>query len=198
MKKYLLSISCLLVSIFAFTSCDDDVTKSIVISGEWRGDFGMYYTYWYDNEELTFDSYDTYIEFIPAYDYATYGYGKQVDYYDYGPYEYQYYYFDWEIQKGVIYLTYRNDHNLGTQIHDYHLNNDVFSGLCEGATSRFKLYKLTDYYDWSEYDGYYSCYDRDLWWNEYPYFKSATRSAEEPANHEGYIIKRGNRMVDQK
>ena len=48
-----------------FTSCRDqeDINQSMALSGEWRGDFGMYYTYVERGRTYTFDSYDTYIRF---------------------------------------------------------------------------------------------------------------------------------------
>ena len=67
-----------------------DVKQSIKFAGQWTGDFGMYYTYRYRGQYLTFDSYDTDIVFYPEFDGATYGYGKQVDYYEHGPYSYIY------------------------------------------------------------------------------------------------------------
>ena len=36
-----------MMSAFAFSSCQDieDTNQSMALSGEWRGDFGMYYNY---------------------------------------------------------------------------------------------------------------------------------------------------------
>ena len=116
MKNY---VYILLISAFAFISCDDfdDINQSMALSGDWRGDFGMYYNY-VDGRgrHYTFDSYDTRITFIPAYSQARHGRGTQVDYYEYGPYEYQYYKFSWEINYGVIYITYYYDHEIDTKI----------------------------------------------------------------------------------
>ena len=61
----------------------------------------MYYEYEYRGHIYTFDSYDTDIVFYPEYDYATYGYGYQVDWYEEGPYERMSFKFNWEIRDGV-------------------------------------------------------------------------------------------------
>ena len=100
----------MLTAILCLSSCnlvwnveeDMDVKQSIKFAGQWTGDFGMYYTYRQNGRLYTFDSYDTDIVFYPEYDGATYGYGKQVDYYERGPYEYIYNRFDWEIRNGII------------------------------------------------------------------------------------------------
>ena len=59
-----------MMAVLSFSSCIDmeDTNKSMVLSGEWRGDFGMFYDYRDNNGRVyTFDSYDTYLTFIPAY-----------------------------------------------------------------------------------------------------------------------------------
>ena len=59
-----------LLSALAFTSCREweDNNQSMALSGEWRGNFGMYYDYVDARGNVyTFDSYDTYLTFIPAY-----------------------------------------------------------------------------------------------------------------------------------
>ncbi len=70
-------------------SCDEDVMQATVLSGKWQGDWSMYYQYEYRGRVYTFNCYDTRIEFFPDYALATSGYGRQIDYYDLGPYEYQ-------------------------------------------------------------------------------------------------------------
>ena len=93
-------------------ACDNDVMQSRVLSGKWQGDWGMYYQYEYRGRVYTFNCYDTRIEFFPDYDFATSGYGRQIDYYDVGPYEYQYYYFHWSIRNGIVSLIYPYDPTL--------------------------------------------------------------------------------------
>lgn len=169
-------------SIF-MTSCEDewyshnDREQSFVLSGQWYGDFGMYYIY-VDNwgKEYEFDSYDTDIRFMPDHNGATYGYGTQVDYYEFGPYEYQYYQFQWRISGGYIYLTYPYDHNLDTRISQYRMTEDWFSGIFQGTNTSFRLRKIRDFYDWSPYTGNYGYYDRYNW-SYGPYYIKAQRNA---------------------
>lgn len=185
----------LMVSAVMLSSCDyiEDGRKSMVLSGEWRGDFGMFYVY-RDGRgmEYTFDSYDTRITFIPAYEQAHYGRGTQVDYYDYGPYEYQYYRFNWSVDGGVIYLTYDYDHDLDTRISDYHMTNDYLTGVFDYSGTSFRLRKIVDYYDWTPYVNTYGYSSRNNW--------SYTRSAGEElsdstskAMEEGVVVSRGRR-----
>jgi len=195
-------------------SCEymEDGNKSMVLSGEWRGDFGMYYNYVDRGRVYTFDSYDTRIVFIPAYEYAHHGTGTQVDYYEYGPYEYQYYHFRWSVSGGIIHLTYDYDHELDTSIRDYHMTNDYFSGTFSETGTSFRLYKIADYYDWTPYVNTYGYGDRHDWANNYRYYSPATRSAEEqvadsiasdsivapiPAE-ESHVISRGRRTTPLK
>ena len=52
------------------TSCDEDISLSMTLSGKWKGDWGMYYVYEYRGHEMIFNCYDTHIEFFPDYDMA--------------------------------------------------------------------------------------------------------------------------------
>ena len=61
-----------------FTSCDKDVDRSIALSGQWKGDFGMYYTFEYKGQWYKANSYNTDIVFYPHHDYATYGTGIRL------------------------------------------------------------------------------------------------------------------------
>ena len=202
MKHAFLSfMALLLVSALALTSCRDweDNNQSVALSGQWRGNFGMFYDYEDRYGRLyTFDSYDTYLTFIPAYNYATYGRGTQVDYYDYGPYEYQYYQFRWEVRNGIVYLTYPYDPDLNTAIRDYRMNYDYFTGYCDGASEPFRLYKVADFYDWSPYVNNYGYYERASWITTYPNYAPGTRSdAAAPADSasaQGTVLKRGRRL----
>lgn len=194
-----------MATITAFTSCDDDMSRAITLSGEWEGDFGMYYEYAYHDRVYRFDSYDTRIVFYPDHDYATYGYGKQVDYYEYGPYAYQHYRFRWHIDRGDLFLEYPYDPSLNTVIHDYHMYSDRFYGYFGTSNTKFYLHKLADYYDWGNYSGDYYYDPRGNWYDYYPYFvkrevtdgDTITR-AESMGNDtttvtEG-VIRRGNRL----
>ena len=202
MKKSftLFSTIAMLAVCFAFTSCmDDDVEESIVLSGQWRGDWGMYYDYEYRGRIYTFDSYDTDIVFYPDYDYATHGYGYQVDWYDYGPYQKLSFRFYWSIENGVVRIHYPGYPEYDTFINEYRLNNDYFSGYLGNSSTRFRLGKIRDYYDWT----YYSHYDYHYWYNsgwDWGYYYGKTRTADGEENptlpSEGKIIKIGSRHAE--
>ncbi|MCM1313093.1 MAG: hypothetical protein NC206_05085 [Bacteroides sp.] len=183
------------------SSCvDEDVNQAMALSGQWRGDFGMYYYYEYGRKVYRFDSYDTDIVFYPDYDYATHGYGKQVDYYREGPYSYQYYYFDWSIRDGVIYLSYPYDKELDTSIYDYRMTSDLITGYFGNTNTRFTLYKLVDYYDWSSYNGNYSHGGFVSGWNwgNYGYYSKSRDGKTVPTDEleEGHVVGRGNRFLE--
>lgn len=175
----------------------------------------MYYseTNPYTGQTVYFDADYTDIVFYPDYDYATHGYGKQVDYYKYTPVTYMYFYFDWEIINGRIYISYPYDPELSAIITNYSLNDRRFKGLI--GDTPFTLYKLTGYYDWGYYDtyGYYYDYVDPYWnWNNYydyypydpyyPYYYSKTRSGVDADSTSiaapGEPIKRkvGNHFMD--
>ena len=200
----------IIASAVMFASCQfiEDDNQSMVLSGEWRGDFGMYYNY-VDKYgyEYTFDCYDSYLTFVPAYSHAHHGKGTQVDYYEYGPYEYQYYSFNWSIDGSVIYLTYDYDHELDTRISDYHMTNDRLTGRFAYTDNSFCLYKMYDYYDWTPYVNSYGFGSRNNW---YKHYAPATRSDSElltdsitanstaasaPAAEEGKVTGRGRRTI---
>lgn len=160
-------VACMIMSL---TSCsivwhegDMDVNQSIKFAGQWTGDFGMYYDYRYMSRIYTFDSYDTDIVFYPEFDGATYGWGKQVDYYEVGPYARIYNRFDWEIRRGVIYLKYYSDPALDCAIYDYVMTRDQFTGRFGDSSDKFYMYKIADYYDWSIYNDYYFYYTNNGW-----------------------------------
>ncbi|MCR5312178.1 MAG: hypothetical protein K6E54_00760 [Bacteroidaceae bacterium] len=200
MKKILpiLGSLMMMLSVFFFTSCEStDTSRSVILSGQWRGNFGMYYSYTTSTgRQYIFNSYDTYIVFYPEYDYATYGSGKQVDYYDEGPYDREYHFFYWEMKNGRLYLDYPYDRNLNTVICEYHLNNRRFYGYFENASEPFTLYKLSDYYDWNVYSGNYGYYSSGNW----SYAKSRgigsdSTNVDDFAN--GEITGHGNRFAEK-
>lgn len=141
-----------------FTSCtDDDTEKAIYLSGEWQGTWNMYYIYEYPNGyKERYDSYDTDIVFYPDRDYATHGYGYQVDWYREGPFERLSYKFYWDINNGVIHLTYPGYHDYDADIYYYHLDYDYFRGRFSIEGEEFRLRKLVDFYwyDYYPYDYY--------------------------------------------
>lgn len=176
-KNYILQLMLIaLTACFTLTSCegwqliDDDYDQSKVLSGQWQGDFGMNYIYRYNGRNYTFDSYDTDVIFYPDHNGATYGWGKQVDWYEYGPYEYIYNRFNWEIVDGILYLTYPNDPRMNTDIYDYHMTNDRFTGYFDDTYEQFCLYKIRDYYNWTPYVNTYGYGARNNWYDSYRYY----------------------------
>ena len=170
---------CTVMATTVLSSCDDDMSRAMTLSGEWRGDFGMFYEYEYYGRIYTFNSYDTRLVFYPDYDYATHGYGKQVDYYDQGPYVYQYYYFNWYIDRGDLVLDYPYDPNLNTVIHDYHMSSSTFYGYFGNSNNKFYLRKTADYYDWGGFTGNHYYGPRDNWyWGYRNYVKRQPAPAD--------------------
>ena len=203
-KAFRLLSLVLLMAAFSLSSCmDKDTEESMALSGQWRGDFGMYYDY-VDRygRRHTFDSYDSYLTFTPAYSYALHGRGTQVDYYDYGPYEYQYYKFSWSIKNGIVYLTYDYDPQLDTRISDYRMTNEYFSGVFSSSGTSFRLHKIEDYYNWTPYVNIYGYENRDDWYDDYPYYAPFSRSdGEQLADSiaaEGKVVSRGRRCTPLK
>ena len=195
MKNLSKSIVALFVSVAAVlsvSSCSDDLSKSMVLSGQWEGDFGMTYDYSYKGRTYTFHSDYTDIVFYPDYDYATHGKGYQYDYYSNGPYVYQTYSFRWEIEDGVVYLTYPYNKLLNCSIRDYHMTNTKFAGYFGSSDVKFSLRKYEDYYDWTPYENTYTYRSRDNWYNYYTSVGVATKAV--PADDaEGQIVKVYNR-----
>lgn len=191
-KYYFQTILLAILACTSFTSCDEwydnDYLIARDIKGEWAGDFGMNFTYTFSyygrHYEETFDSYDTDIAFIPDYQGARQGWGRQVDYYQYGPYEKIYHEFDWRVRNEVLEIRYRRqnpgDPFLDTNIYRYELDNLWFTGFFDNTEVPFRLRKLANY-NWTPYDNYnYYYYDRnnwyDSWYNHYGPFYAKTRS----------------------
>lgn len=181
MKTFALGV----MAIISMASCDRDQDLAINMAGEWRGDFGVYYTevdrY---GREYTYRATDTFLRFVPDHTYATYGTGTEVDYYDETcRYECGYYQFRWEVRNGSIYMEYRDAPDMNVRIDRYRMDASRFSGRV--GNTDFCLYKIADYYDWSPYcngHGYY---------NRYGY----TRATGE--DDDRVIIRRGNIMNEQ-
>ena len=199
---HLLSSLCMMASAGLLLSCDyiEDTRQSMVLSGEWQGDFGMYYEYVDGYGRCyTFDSYDTRITFIPAYSYAHHGTGTQVDYYAYGPYEYQYYSFRWSISDGIICLVYDYDHELDARISDYHMTNDFLTGVFSASGTSFRLRKIADFYDWTPYVNAYGFNFRINWTRSCPDYVPETRCGKEEvddgAEASGHVLSRGRRTT---
>lgn len=170
----LMNLTMLMTASLMMTSCmDDDTAESITLSGQWTGNFGMFYDYEYRGQIYTFNSYDTDIVFYPDYNYATHGYGYEVDFYNEGPRTKMSFRFFWEINRGNIYLDYPGYPEYNTIIRDYSLSSYYFTGYFENSTQQFRLRKLADFYNWNDYSGYdYHYWDDPYWnWNSYyPYY----------------------------
>lgn len=199
MKRFygrVMMVALAVLSTMAFTSCDEDVEEAMCLSGEWSGDFGMYYEYRYGDRWYAFDAHYTNLVFYPEYEYATYGYGKQVDFYRDGPYSHQYYEFYWEVRNGVIYMEYPYDRELNVAIRDYRISSRKFSGWI--GDTHFELYKLRDFY-WNDYynSGGYGYGWNDYWyWDDYYYSKTRGAESSGSVGVDEQNIRRGNRFME--
>lgn len=199
-----LTLLCALLALWGLAACDDDLDQAMALSGEWKGDFGMYYDYAERGRVYRFEASCTRLTFLPRYDYATSGTGRQMDYYDYGPYSYQYYSFTWRVSDGVVYLYYDYDPQLNAAISDYRMTNDVFSGHIGQGGEPFQLYKTRDYYDWTPYVNYdYRYGPRNDWQRHYPgyLYAPATHSSDSGERRDtagaGRVLRRGSRLADK-
>lgn len=186
-----------LVSVFAFTACDDDVDRAMALSGDWTGYYGSWYAYDYGHGDIVeYDSYKSDVVFYPDYDYATHGYGIQLDYYRTGPYRQQYFRFYWDVKGRDIYLTYPHNHDLDTVIYDYTLSNYHFTGYFGDSDDFFDMTKITSYYDWSPYYDDWGYWYYDDWYYGYAKTRSLNKdSVEIPLKpEEGKIVKYGHRI----
>lgn len=187
-------------------SCNDDIERSRVLFGEWQGYWGMFYEYNYRGRIYRFDSYSTDVVFYPDHEYATYGEGYQVDWYDRGPYSRLSFRFAWEVRNGIIYLTYPGFHEYDAEIYDYYLDDFQFSGYFGNSGSGFRLRKIYDY-DWTPYYSYdyrYWTYDSWNWDGYYDYYAKSLNGTEavqkddSDTNAEDGIIRIGNRLAEEK
>lgn len=185
MKKIISTMTlaaAMLLALTALTSCDRDREEAYMLSGEWTGDFGMFYDDGYSGRRF-WASY-TDIRFLPDYDYATHGTGEEIDFFSRPcPIRYQSFFFYWEIRNGVVYLTFPYSHSLDVAIYDYTLNDSYFAGYFGDSHDWFRLSKLTGYYDWYAYDPYnyygYGYYDY------YGYAKQRGENGDTPAPQGG-------------
>lgn len=192
--KLLKAMSALMMSLtmISLTACDEDTQMSMTISGQWRGNFGMFYDYEYRGEVYRYTASETHIYFEPNSSFSTRGRGWQEDYYRFGPYENMYYTFHWEVRDGILYLDYPYDPALSTAIYDYRLSRGLFTGRFAETGSTFYLIK-EEIYDWSPYTDYYYYDPRDDWY----YYYAPTRSAQSEGDEaqEGRIVRRGNSLA---
>lgn len=177
MKK-LFTIICVAIATMAgFSSCNtDDENEARVLAGEWEGDWRMWYE---DTHGNRWNAAMTRIRF--NHEHRTSGTGLQVDYYPHGPYQYLYYKFDWEVRDGIIYLTYRHDHDLDSRIYDYTLSNTTFDGYFGSSRTFFSMDKIRDFHYWTPklwVDSYYG-------YTEYVYGSKEYEGALDSTEFEG-------------
>lgn len=200
---FVVSFFCSALALGTLTSChvDEDVETSVTLSGDWYGDFGMYYDYFNRKGDYVdrFYSYDTDVSFYPDHNYATYGYGYQVDYYKHGPYKKIYHYFEWEIRYQNIYLYYPGDEDYNTIIRDYSMSHHYFTGYFNNGTAKFRLEKYNDYYDWDPYwDDFgphgWGYYEYDNWYYGMTRANGAVADSAAVEDLKGGTIRMGNRF----
>lgn len=206
------AMACTALALGSLNSCvvidniNPDVEISYSLTGDWNGDFGMYYDYYdrYDRFVCSFASYDTDLSFYPDYNDAPFGYGYQVDFYEHGPYTKIFHTFDWEIRNESIYLYYKGEPELNTIICDYTLGRSRFTGHFNNASSRFTLKKYNDYYDWRGYcsdgnrDGFFYYYRTGWYYDDSMYGTrsnvAAIDTAALKADGQEFTIRYGNRF----
>lgn len=172
----------LLLSALNFAACDiyvddpyydergTDRSRASIISGQWKGDFGMFYSarHPHTGQWQQFDADYSHIIFYSDYYGARSGTGKQVDFYRYGPYEYQYHAFYWEVRGGTLLINYPHDPNLNVEIYDYSLTPYNFRGRINGSNFVFNLTKLSHWNRWNHFSGNYMFGEFDAWsWPSY-------------------------------
>ena len=151
MKKIFTYIALFIATLTTLTSCDrihdiEDRQEARTLDGTWTGYIDTYYA---DRWGMTGDSFRTTIHFERESAYG--GWGYEVDYDYYHPYE-DYYYceFTWEVYNGTIILRYADSWN-DVRIRDYVLNDDYFKGHMDDGVSTDIYFQLAyDYrFDWS-------------------------------------------------
>lgn len=106
-----------LVTMVAFSSCDEDSDIAYDLDGAWSGTVvGDYYYYRYGKEYVTYQDWDTYIEFKQDSPFATSGEGYEYDE-NRRTGQWSETYFDWQVRNGKIYIYY--DDGTDVVIRDY-------------------------------------------------------------------------------
>ncbi len=123
-------LALMLTAACTFTACDDDDDVGFDIAGTWYGDLQMYY----GSEQAIYSE----INFKSSGGLFSYknGTGYEKDYYSHRTITHD---FDYEIQDGVIYLTF-DDRDLDCRISDYHVTNSRFTGYMSGYGSGQPIY----------------------------------------------------------
>lgn len=106
-----------LVTMVTFSSCDEDSDIAYDLDGAWSGTVvGDYYYYRYGKEYVTYQDWDTYIEFKQDSPFATSGEGYEYDE-NRRTGQWSETYFDWQVRNGKIYISY--DDGTDVVIRDY-------------------------------------------------------------------------------
>lgn len=142
-----------LITTLAFTSCDDDIDVAYDLNGIWQGTIeGNYYYDRYGNNE----GWDTEIEFVQHGDFASGGYGYEVDYswrtgrgYSSS--------FNWEVRNGRIHMLYDDGYHIVVRDYEFYYvgNGQRFRGYFDdydtGETlASFNLVKVSGWSNWAK------------------------------------------------
>lgn len=147
MKKILSLLSVVIIALCTFTSCDEDLMISTSLKGTWEGYMDTYYKKY--KEKATY----TEIAFFKDAG-EKWGDGYWIDHFSPRPGDYYYSRIYWEVKKQDIYITFK-DGNTSIIIHDYHLNDNHFTGWfydSNNTKTTFDLKKARDTYDHYDYD----------------------------------------------
>ena len=164
-----------------FTSGDEDILTGSSIQGIWSGN--MYVTS--DWNGRTYTSSRTEIEFYGDDMNVTRGSGYWMDRYSRAPWDYYYSPFTYQVQNGVIHITFLFDGGM-VDISNYSVSGNRFTGRLDYTNESFVLYKVDSDIDWDYYGepGYYDPNGYFDYYN-YPYAPAErdfnSTQAERPA-----------------
>ncbi len=142
-----------IVAAVAMASCtDDDTQQAYDLNGYWQGSIeGDYYSDRYGG----YDSWDTEIWFVQDGDFASGGYGREIDYNRRTGHAYDVE-FDWEVQGGRILLDYYDGYRVIIRDYElYHVGSGqrfrgYFDDYDTGRTlAAFDLVKIGGWSDWA-------------------------------------------------
>jgi len=158
MKKILFAMMVAIVALSSFSSCKEDEDRDIamILSGKWEGNFGATYSVSISGSRTeSYSTKTTSLTFDPHRDYGKRGSGLEVDNYGSGaPIPELVYEFFWSVNERVIHFEFPDYEGMDFDICDYELDSEYFRGTINGK--KFKLRKVSDYYDWTPYKDYHS------------------------------------------
>jgi len=141
-KTYLSIFAMLICTITFFTSCDEDFSINMSLSGEWEGTLRV------SDVDFGSDTYNCIMAFKPNSGLSSKGSGYQIIYYYNGYSRKQYVYdFYYTVRNGDIIIDFDDPSRRNVTIFDYKLNGNYFDGYYgdKYSESHFKLYKVYDY-----------------------------------------------------